>query len=1522
MTPPVLPTSPSNDSATRPPGAPPYVPPPSGHTVPSRTGNPEIDALIANNPSLAAYLGYGPEKQPPVVVPPVVDNPVGRGPTLRQPPPDLEPPPAPSGHRLKSVRELGLTPPSVYKSEAPEGLPGPAAMPAPPDDLHGDTPRDLMPPPPPPGERPASAYDATRPNEVWVLPHGEVTGYGGKLDYDVNSAYAAEWGEGNPWKAEMDARRAAFRARIAERGLTPEQLRAELNNTAEGAEFNLNNDELGDEWFARRVYREAMGRDPTGEEIADWTSRLSQGVEREAFLDHVKNSDAFKGTGRTWNKAAIDKVLAQGDAFKGALKDDDLERELFGVIKDQLGRAPTERELLKYTDAVRSGKIKREATDTTTPEQVAQTFFSTLFGADYQASPQEVEMIRNMLSNTNESYTPDMALRQYAATRRQGQDYLSRGRNVDDNAITNAMAQLRMGNTNSQLIDMLKKRKAAGFADGGRVALKDTEDGKKINAKQGKPSERPIRQPKTGTGGIRGRKDDGEVEPEEFNAGGRVSGFMVEDFNRGGRVDPFLVEDFNRGGRVKTRAAARGLKRAPVTIDQPKGYADGGRAGSADTDNPSLTVGEGALREQLLDYAYRNNQDANSEAGSNGRSPIDLDSLRNMSTAELLRWVKQNGGGEGAGGTNRMGEIAIDDDDPLVAQFLQQHGARDWGDVEAPDSNNQLARGYVMGYGDPTYGRESRDGRTILADGTRILKLPDGRYIREAANINSDEVAGQQRADETDWRRERQDTRRMVAAALTMGVAGQAGAFGATAGGELAAAPGGGFGTYGSGFSSYAGTHGAAGAAGAAGSGVNTVNVPENLPTNGTPSGGSTPLDPMPDIYNPNTPGGPGDAAWPGYEGNPPPGGAPGGGSGVPTVDVPGNLPLNNAPPATGTPLVDAPAITQGPSGWQQAAQWIRNNPERAARLGLSVAGLFSGSDDGSQSGNPAQYRPGDGGTYTPGGNSFPRTGAGYTIGRGGTGVQTAPTWRGYAAGGIVLPNYMPGTRNPLAPLDDTVDPTTGMPVGMTTTPVGRSNPRAAGITNPVARGAAPTWGTDPANPIGRGDQVQNPVGRTGDQGGMNLGRGRGDPAADPTNNPIGRGPSVPLAPGRGDGLPSGAPAASPAPAAAGGSTYLTGGTSGVGGGSSSTLGSPAGAAASDPIRELLAIGRGQIERYRRFDPLERQVIAEAGQAGGSAQQEEDAALAGETVAGQFDRQRAMLRRRDPTRAAALGVQYDVGEGGAKAYAMNEARRASRDGGFGKRMAALGLGDGALKTGLGAVSGGVSALLDQDRTAAGREATAQQTSVAMSNIGARMQEAELQRMLERERLAQQGGQFDRTFTEGTRRYDQGFTEDQRRWGRGAWERDRAFDYNVYTGDRDFDLDVWRTNTGQDRYADERDYNRRRQRSQDIGSGVRTAAEVYRFGDDMDWWADGGRVKAKKAQSISYDEGGEVPGVPHPNPNKDTVPAMLRPGEGVVNVEGMNILDKVAPGLFDMVNERGLAMRKMGMSRAAARGIKR
>lgn len=400
------------------------------------------------------------------------------------------------------------------------------------------------------------------------------------------------------------------------------------------------------------------------------------------------------------------------------------------------------------------------------------------------------------------------------------------------------------------------------------------------------------------------------------------------------RRAPF-TNGYADGGRVR---------RAPITIEN--GYADGGEVGSSGLGRGNASTGGlggrgnseqsylARLRARALEQERGVVEAPWQEAGPGTWSAEDQRRFDERWDQMTLTQALQESALLGYA-DNRFNEIAMDESDPLVQQFLQQYGTREYLDEngrpqEAPDSQNRAARGFVMGYGEPRYGNASGDA--ILQDGTRILRLPDGRYIREEGNLNGAEVAGQHRADETRRRELRQMGTLMLAAVITGGLAygalAGAGAAAATGGDVLAAAAGQGFGTA----TGVAGATGATGAAAGTAGGIGLA--AEGAAGVGTVSGAGT------------VGGTVGTAA-----------GITGGAGAIDVAALAAN------------PAVQGAASTAG----QSVGQWLSNpaNLQTAMRIAGTVGSLIAG---GNSSGGQVQPIPA--GTGTP----IPGTGTGVTV--------------------------------------------------------------------------------------------------------------------------------------------------------------------------------------------------------------------------------------------------------------------------------------------------------------------------------------------------------------------------------------------------------------------------------------------------------------------------------------------------------------------------------------------------------------
>lgn len=128
-----------------------------------------------------------------------------------------------------------------------------------------------------------------------------------------------------------------------------------------------------------------------------------------------------------------------------------------------------------------------------------------------------------------------------------------------------------------------------------------------------------------------------------------------------------------------------------------------------------------------------------------------------------------------ATGLNNPGNMTLGADDDLVKQFQSQFGTRYFDPVEMGD---QALSGYEMGWGDPMMYDMGADD--FMQDSSRVLRLPDGRYIMESGNRRGDAIAGAQSRDSNTGLGDNAGPL-MLAAVLTAGLAGGALGVGAEA---------------------------------------------------------------------------------------------------------------------------------------------------------------------------------------------------------------------------------------------------------------------------------------------------------------------------------------------------------------------------------------------------------------------------------------------------------------------------------------------------------------------------------------------------------------------------------------------------------------------------------------------------------------------------------------------------------------------------------------------------------------------
>lgn len=279
-------------------------------------------------------------------------------------------------------------------------------------------------------------------------------------------------------------------------------------------------------------------------------------------------------------------------------------------------------------------------------------------------------------------------------------------------------------------------------------------------------------------------------------------------------------------------------------------------------------------------------------------------------------------------------------------------------------------------------------------------------------------------------------------------------------------------------------------------------------------------------------------------------------------------------------------------------------------------------------------------------------------------------------------------------------------------------------------------------------------------------------------------------------------------------------------------------------------------------------IMAEAANRGSDADQQAAAGKASADVAQRFANQRKSLR----ARMIAQGMNPDDPRGGAgeldrlsrldetKAAvgASNIARSTERDKGFNQRAAAAGLG------------------LQQS----GQDLQADSINANVANSRARLAaDLGINKMNTRTRVAESAA--------------------DRAWRTGESAADRAFRGSEAAADRGIRVQQINANIDSD------NNDRRRQYARDVGSGVGAAIDLY--GKARDLFADGGRVKARR-MGLNCADGGDVSGPG--TSTSDSIPAKLSDGEFVVNAEAVALMDKIAPGLLEKANARGLKIRSV------------
>jgi hypothetical protein len=245
--------------------------------------------------------------------------------------------------------------------------------------------------------------------------------------------------------------------------------------------------------------------------------------------------------------------------------------------------------------------------------------------------------------------------------------------------------------------------------------------------------------------------------------------------------------------------------------------------------------------------------DQNSEGGSRYHA-IDEATWNRMSDRERFQNMPDaNGTGVDGGGWQSADEDA-------TQAFRAKFGDSLNNNVEV--GNQAQDSHLIYGYGDPKlYGHDFKDW---AADPSRIVYLPDGRFVIEANNIKGDKLAEFQHADSESGVGDGKNWTILAAAVLGGGaLLGASGALGAEAAGTTGTAVGGDAlagteiaNTYAAGANPVAFSGNAADLAATGGAtvgGAPVIDVGADIPLNTTNFTG-TPLEPTPALQTPGTP--------------------------------------------------------------------------------------------------------------------------------------------------------------------------------------------------------------------------------------------------------------------------------------------------------------------------------------------------------------------------------------------------------------------------------------------------------------------------------------------------------------------------------------------------------------------------------------------------------------------------------------------------------------------------------------------
>lgn len=200
-----------------------------------------------------------------------------------------------------------------------------------------------------------------------------------------------------------------------------------------------------------------------------------------------------------------------------------------------------------------------------------------------------------------------------------------------------------------------------------------------------------------------------------------------------------------------------------MTPELEKQYKDRiiARLRQADTEASRSFAGEGNYQSQL---------------------PANLES---MSLAELMKLSGSmassvGGGADSAGWSNADGLFTLDPNDEAAQAFRSQFGTGQFGNVEL--NNKALGNNLRFSYDKPSWFDEGAQ------DKTRIMQLPDGRWVWEENNLSGDYVKNKQAesADSGFFHGDPMDVLKVAALfAGAQGLAGLAGGAGAADAGAL-----------------------------------------------------------------------------------------------------------------------------------------------------------------------------------------------------------------------------------------------------------------------------------------------------------------------------------------------------------------------------------------------------------------------------------------------------------------------------------------------------------------------------------------------------------------------------------------------------------------------------------------------------------------------------------------------------------------------------------------------------------------